>query len=1001
MLKRGVLLSALLSLTLVACPQPVEPIPSGKPVITSFTTTPASLPSSGGSSKLEWQVTGADSVSLDNGIGVVTGSSRDVNVTVTTTYTLTATNAQGSVTQSTTVTVAGLPPTPTKLSGTISPWTRGTRVLKSAVSTQTGSVNILSGTMDANGAFEVPLSVPLSAALTSATLGLGADCLANLAISPSSFSIAPITSLSVLTSTGALSGALSLGNISGPVLTPQAGNKFVVYIYSDQNATIKGTCTNAPGTSGSLTIDWNLKQGWNTTLVEYTSATAVRYVSVNAIPADVTWQFTPASGGVVKLSNVVTSLEVGQSVTLSASATEPDGTPMLNPEFVWSSGDSSLLEVTQGGVVTAKAIGYANGATISVSLKNAGATGASAYITTFGLEAVGGTFNLENASLGTAVRLRYQPPSGSSTPSSFGYTITGPSGWNNNQPLAGTYTPGYDSFGVLSEIPAVNGSYVARTDIVAPMGGAMQASRQMRLVLPRVPVQYPITQPAPANRVQTMAANSVGSTFTIDTAKKLDVAPNFRVTGYLSNQPTVAWDYLPNITPSDFNSRYQLEVKDQTSGQVVLTGQQASYSPASIYGVTFDINHVYAIRLQTIQGFRTGEVSASRATATLDFRPEVTQLSTSGGAKTGGYNLTITGYNFDINTAVFFGNIEATSKSLQGSTSMQVVVPAGTSGTVDVKLSNARGNSTLSALTKFTYYDIQEFSVASASKLLAGSGGAVYFIEEDSNRSPSVSLAKITSAGSITRVGLSGVSYYSLRDMTLDTTDNVWVAFENKLLRVSSTNQVTDIPLPSGVMPQMIAFGSDGNLWIARSDSNNLTRMQTDGSNAATFALAGSSSFGNSFYNGNEMLLGPDGNVWFTNSSGYGRVTLSGSITILNTSFYSAGGLIMFDGALWVSSQYGNTLTRVNTDGTTVNYTNTCGSFRFARGGDGAFWCAGNGFASSGDGLRRTVLTATVGSNEGIALPVIVNGSSVSELVADSNGKLWYARGAKIGVVTP
>ena len=78
----------------------------GKPVITSFTATPASLPIGGGSTTLAWSVSGATSLSIDGGVGDVTGqTSKAVSVTATRTFTLTATNASGPSTATVDVTV--------------------------------------------------------------------------------------------------------------------------------------------------------------------------------------------------------------------------------------------------------------------------------------------------------------------------------------------------------------------------------------------------------------------------------------------------------------------------------------------------------------------------------------------------------------------------------------------------------------------------------------------------------------------------------------------------------------------------------------------------------------------------------------------------------------------------------------------------------------------------------------------------------------------------------
>jgi len=78
----------------------------GAPTIASFTATPAALPEGGGNVTLNWATTGATSVSIDNGIGIVTGTSKVVPVTTTKTFTLTATNAIGSPTAQTSVVVA-------------------------------------------------------------------------------------------------------------------------------------------------------------------------------------------------------------------------------------------------------------------------------------------------------------------------------------------------------------------------------------------------------------------------------------------------------------------------------------------------------------------------------------------------------------------------------------------------------------------------------------------------------------------------------------------------------------------------------------------------------------------------------------------------------------------------------------------------------------------------------------------------------------------------------
>ncbi len=81
-----------------------------RPVINSFSANPT-IVTQGSSTLLSWSVTGATSLSINQGVGTVTGTSRSVTPTATTTYILSATNAGGTSTSSVTVAVR-IPVTP-------------------------------------------------------------------------------------------------------------------------------------------------------------------------------------------------------------------------------------------------------------------------------------------------------------------------------------------------------------------------------------------------------------------------------------------------------------------------------------------------------------------------------------------------------------------------------------------------------------------------------------------------------------------------------------------------------------------------------------------------------------------------------------------------------------------------------------------------------------------------------------------------------------------------
>jgi hypothetical protein len=94
---------AVLFLALVAC-NPTQPSITA-PVISSLLASPSSI-NAGNSSTLSWVVDGTSpTLSLDQGIGTVPGTSRSVSPNSSTTYTLTASNSAGSVSRAVTVTV--------------------------------------------------------------------------------------------------------------------------------------------------------------------------------------------------------------------------------------------------------------------------------------------------------------------------------------------------------------------------------------------------------------------------------------------------------------------------------------------------------------------------------------------------------------------------------------------------------------------------------------------------------------------------------------------------------------------------------------------------------------------------------------------------------------------------------------------------------------------------------------------------------------------------------
>jgi hypothetical protein len=99
-------------ITFQTLPPATMPPVGTPPVIIAFSNNPSAI-NSGGTSTLLWNVTGATSVSIDNGIGQVDiAGTRVVSPAKSTVYIISATNSAGTVTRSSVTTVNSAPLTP-------------------------------------------------------------------------------------------------------------------------------------------------------------------------------------------------------------------------------------------------------------------------------------------------------------------------------------------------------------------------------------------------------------------------------------------------------------------------------------------------------------------------------------------------------------------------------------------------------------------------------------------------------------------------------------------------------------------------------------------------------------------------------------------------------------------------------------------------------------------------------------------------------------------------
>jgi streptogramin lyase len=211
------------------------------------------------------------------------------------------------------------------------------------------------------------------------------------------------------------------------------------------------------------------------------------------------------------------------------------------------------------------------------------------------------------------------------------------------------------------------------------------------------------------------------------------------------------------------------------------------------------------------------------------------------------------------------------------------------------------------------------------SGITAGGDGAMWFTERAGGR-----IGRIASDGTITEFALPGGSQPG--GIVSGPGGDLWYADRSgRIGRMTTSGAVTTYPVP-GAKPEEIAVGSDGNVWFI--DKDGVGRITPLGD--ADLALA-------ALANPTDIAAGSDGNLWVTSSSdGVSRVTPLGGLDLFTAGLTPGGaptGIVAgAAGALWFAER--NALARIDTAGGTAEFAlpSTLQPRRVAVGADGALW---------------------------------------------------------------
>jgi streptogramin lyase len=205
----------------------------------------------------------------------------------------------------------------------------------------------------------------------------------------------------------------------------------------------------------------------------------------------------------------------------------------------------------------------------------------------------------------------------------------------------------------------------------------------------------------------------------------------------------------------------------------------------------------------------------------------------------------------------------------------------------------------------------------------------------------------------------------------------------------------TEFPTTAGSNPLEMVLGPDGNLWFTEFGGDRIGRITPTGAIHEFPLNAGSGPSG--------ITVGPDGNIWFTEQLGdrIGRLSpLAGSNAAIQASIHEYALIVNSkpfgivagpDGNLWFTENGNSSIGRITTAGVvnTFGIAGSPGPLGIAVGPDKQLWFT----ESIGDAIGR--INALAGSNAAIQasiiqfpLPIPLSGGGA--ITAGPDGALWF-----------
>ena len=221
-----------------------------------------------------------------------------------------------------------------------------------------------------------------------------------------------------------------------------------------------------------------------------------------------------------------------------------------------------------------------------------------------------------------------------------------------------------------------------------------------------------------------------------------------------------------------------------------------------------------------------------------------------------------------------------------------------------------------------------------------------------------------------------------------------WLAAADQGYTTDGAVQAVDLPQANSG-PTTLVVAPDGQVWFTESSGNRIGRMKPDGTGLVEFPLPHPDS------SPRILALGTDGNLWFSEHTGnrIGRITPAGAITeydIPTPASHPRAIALGADGAIWFGEFDGGRIGRITMEGRITEYaipTPDSGPRALAAGADGNIW-----FSEFRAGKIGRITPAGVITEFPLPRP----NAGPGDITAGTDGALWFVElsGGMDGLVT-